>query len=193
MCNFFSAVVKHNGYGDIEVLHMLEKPDGQSHSTIMETFGIHPDSDCVAKVEYNPEKGTFVLDEFREPIWWDEDIQAKTIDKMQQILSDWLRPCWEWCHEGQCLRNNRGEFHCDNGPAATWKDGSQFWYQNDRLHRENGPAVIWADGGQEWWTNGKRHREDGPAWIFPDGSQEYWINEEKQSEETGQNLQGLRS
>ena len=56
-----------------------------------------------------------------------------------------------------CL-NEKGEYHCDIGPAIELSDRSRFWYINGLVHREDGPAVIVElDGNciQEWWIEGK--------------------------------------
>lgn len=37
--------------------------------------------------------------------------------------------------------NELNEFHCDEGPALVWEDGTQAWYQNGVIHKEDGPAV----------------------------------------------------
>jgi len=52
-------------------------------------------------------------------------------------------------------RNERGEFHRTDGPAVIWKDGTEFWYQNDLQHRTDGPAVIWGTGKEYWFINDK--------------------------------------
>ena len=57
-------------------------------------------------------------------------------------------------------------------------DGTQSWYQDDKLHRLDGPAVMRADGSQVWYQDDKLHRLDGPAVIHADGDQ-YWYQERK--------------
>ena len=39
--------------------------------------------------------------------------------------------------------NNRGELHCEDGPAVIHPDGYQAWYQNGLRHRAEGPAVVY--------------------------------------------------
>ena len=73
------------------------------------------------------------------------------------------------------LKRIAAEYNCDMNPIIR-PDGTQEWYQKDKLHREDGPAVIHADGTQEWWQNNKRHRVDGPAIIRPDGAQAWFQN-----------------
>ena len=56
------------------------------------------------------------------------------------------------------------------------KGGGEFWtlpakYGSGILHRELGPAVTWADGSEFWYNNGKYHSEFGPAII-----NHYWSN-----------------
>ena len=48
-------------------------------------------------------------------------------------------------------------------------------YRNDNgnLHREDGPAAVWRDGSAQWWIDGKRHRLDGPAVVQVNGIN-YW-------------------
>ena len=50
------------------------------------------------------------------------------------------------------------------------------WFLNGQVHREDGPAVTYRDGTQVWYLNGKRHREDGPAIIWADGTKQWWLN-----------------
>jgi len=69
-------------------------------------------------------------------------------------------------------RNEKGEFHREDGPAFISVHGDKIWWINDKLHREDGPAIIRSDGTQEWYLNGKRHRENGSAIIF--GNDQAW-------------------
>jgi hypothetical protein len=79
------------------------------------------------------------------------------------------------------VRNGNGELHRDDGPAAIYPDGRQYWYRNGDLHREDGPAVIYSNGTHKWHRNGKLHREDGPAIIYPDGTQSWHLDGKLQS------------
>jgi hypothetical protein len=45
-----------------------------------------------------------------------------------------------------------------------------------RLHREDGPAADYANGDQFWFLNGNLHREDGPAIEYTNGDKEWWLN-----------------
>jgi hypothetical protein len=65
--------------------------------------------------------------------------------------------------DGTFWRNEKGEYHREDGPAVELANGNKFWYLNGQYHREDGPAVELANGYKEWWLNGQYHREDGPA------------------------------
>ena len=54
-------------------------------------------------------------------------------------------------------------------------DETYRWMIDGLLHRVSGPAVTWHDGIQEYWEKGRRHRLDGPAYVYPTGQKEYWI------------------
>lgn len=73
-------------------------------------------------------------------------------------------------------RNEHNMFHCEDGPAIQYFDGSLEWWVNGVPHREDGPAVADANGNMEWWVNGTLHREDGPAIIYSTGEQEWWVH-----------------
>ncbi len=98
-------------------------------------------------------------------------------------------------------RDENGKLHREDGPAAIYPNGKQFWYINGKLHREDGPAIIgkggkilewyihgkfhrldgpaaiYSDGTQEWYIHGKLHRDDGPAVIYPNGFEEWYLND----------------
>ena len=68
-------------------------------------------------------------------------------------------------------------YHREDGPALTYADGAEFWYQDNVLHRVGGPAAIYADGVQVWLCNGEKHNPDGYAYINPNsGENQYWIH-----------------
>jgi hypothetical protein len=72
-------------------------------------------------------------------------------------------------------KNEKGEYHCIDGPAYINTDGIyKEWRINGKLHREDGPAIIDSDC-KEWYINGKKHREDGPAYISSN-CKEWYIN-----------------
>ena len=79
--------------------------------------------------------------------------------------------------------NDKGQLHCDDGPALEWPDEARFWYRNGKLHRENGPAIEWATGAKEWYRDGKHHRDDGPAIELPGGKQSWSLYGEQLSEQ----------
>ena len=82
-------------------------------------------------------------------------------------------------------RNEDGKRHRLDGPAVESSDGSNFWYQNDRLHRLDGPAIEYGDGHKYWYQNGKLHRLDGPAIEYADGDKEWYIEGVKYCHEIG--------
>ena len=77
--------------------------------------------------------------------------------------------------KGQTIYRMGGMLHRLDGPAFIAKDGTEYWYKNDKLHRIGGPAIIRNDK-VEYWINYKRHRLDGPAVEYNNGFKEYWIN-----------------
>jgi hypothetical protein len=106
-------------------------------------------------------------------------------------------------HNHTKVKYNRGQIHCDYGPAINgryfkewWVHGKLHcldgpardacipydtivwdleWWVDGKKHREDGPAIENCQGGKEWWVDGKKHREDGPAVEHTDGSNEWWI------------------
>lgn len=140
-----------------------------SHTAILLKHNLI-DSDHVAKVEYFPVEGRFVLDEEREPIWWDEDIEISAIEKIKDILNAWLTPGWEFTAWGQWESGGNG--------MGLSGEGNRYWFKDECVHREDGPAVIRLDGSEEWWVNGKRHREGGPAVIMASGYREWRLHGE---------------
>ena len=57
-------------------------------------------------------------------------------------------------------RNEKDEFHREDGPAIITSRGDCYWYINDKFHREGGPAVEWVNGYKQWWVNGKFVRRE---------------------------------
>jgi hypothetical protein len=80
-------------------------------------------------------------------------------------------------------RNDKGEYHREDGPAVEWNNSTKEWYINGKLHREDGPAIEYSNGTKFWYLNGKRHRTDGPAVIWEDGDKWWYINGTTYSEE----------
>ena len=81
--------------------------------------------------------------------------------------------------------------HRDNGPAVEYEDGSEAWYQNNKLHRVGGPAItldyeggnpfvtvdVTFEGGDKgWYQNDKLHRLDGPAIERHNGKKLWYVN-----------------
>jgi hypothetical protein len=52
-------------------------------------------------------------------------------------------------------RNEKGELHRTDGPAAVRADGYRAWYLNGKRHRTDGPAIEWPSGSREWWVDGE--------------------------------------
>ena len=77
---------------------------------------------------------------------------------------------------GLFWRNEKDEFHREDGPAIITSRGDCYWFKNGKLHREGGPAIERANGDKEWWVDGKRHRSDGPAIECTNGYKEWWVN-----------------
>jgi hypothetical protein len=62
-------------------------------------------------------------------------------------------------------KNEIGEYHRLDGPAIIRKNGSQYWYINDKSHRLDGPAYIGADGTQEWWIHDVNITNEVNKWM----------------------------
>lgn len=60
-------------------------------------------------------------------------------------------------HDGYCIsyRDSRGRLHREDGPAAIYPNGIEFWYYNGVQHRDGGPSTIFSNGTQSWHINGK--------------------------------------
>lgn len=56
-----------------------------------------------------------------------------------------------------------------NGILTQWRN------ELGQLHREDGPAAEKSTGMKAWWLNGKCHREDGPAWILSNGETKWLL------------------
>ena len=68
--------------------------------------------------------------------------------------------------------NERGQIHCNNGPAITFQNGELIWMCEGLLHRDGGPAIVRPGGFKAWFQHDKMHRDDGPAAI--DGEHKEW-------------------
>ncbi|KKM97673.1 hypothetical protein LCGC14_1165670 [marine sediment metagenome] len=61
-------------------------------------------------------------------------------------------------------------YHRLDGPAIEYKDGTKYWYVDDKLHRLDGPALEFADGYESWYINGNQ---------LPIREVEAWLEENK--------------
>ncbi len=50
----------------------------------------------------------------------------------------------------------RDYYHRLDGPAVEYRDGTKYWYVDDKLHRLDGPALEFADGSESWYINGNQ-------------------------------------
>ena len=55
----------------------------------------------------------------------------------------------------QIWKNERGQFHRENGPAIELKNGYRSWLIHGRWHRIDGPAREFANGEKQWYYHGK--------------------------------------
>ena len=74
-------------------------------------------------------------------------------------------------------KNNKGQYHREDGPAIKFVNGAKFWYRNGLRHRTDGPAVENANEDKFWYLNGKYHRVDGPAIEYADDSKSWYLND----------------
>jgi hypothetical protein len=70
--------------------------------------------------------------------------------------------------------NEQGQYHCEDGPALIYPNGTKVWFKHGKRHREDGPAIEYHDGDKSWYQEGKFHREDGPAIEWKDKKPEWW-------------------
>ena len=49
--------------------------------------------------------------------------------------------------------------HREDGPAITFEDGTQIWYEHGKFHRLDGPAIIYSTGEKKWFVNGQQYFE----------------------------------
>ena len=61
-----------------------------------------------------------------------------------------------WDNGDTFWKNDKGEWHRENGPAIELSNGTKSWYLNGKLHRIGGPAIEWSSGSKEWFLNGER-------------------------------------
>jgi len=67
--------------------------------------------------------------------------------------------------------NDKGEFHCLDGPAIERSNGSKFWYINDKEHRNIDPSDEYSYGEKLWYFKDKRHRVGGSCYSH----KEWWF------------------
>jgi len=90
------------------------------------------------------------------------------------------------CAGSKIWSNKEGQYHREDGPAIEWKNGSTFWYINDKVHREDGPAVEYkSDGRKHWYLNGIKYAEedwkkelDKPKCEIAANGNKFWRNKE---------------
>ena len=51
-------------------------------------------------------------------------------------------------------KNDKGQWHREDGPAIERADGIKLWYINGQCHRLEGPAIEVASGSKSWYING---------------------------------------
>ena len=101
-------------------------------------------------------------------------------------------------------RNEMGQLHREDGPAAIGKNGhgtyylngtaltpedyckvprideqgNKRWFNKDgKLHRDNDlPAAEMTNGYKAWYIDGERHRNNGPAVVYQNGSVKWYMN-----------------
>jgi hypothetical protein len=66
--------------------------------------------------------------------------------------------------------NAERQLHRLDGPAAEYRYGTKYWFQDGKLHRLDGPAVILYNDNKEWFKYGVQYasKED----FFEDLSEE---------------------
>lgn len=52
---------------------------------------------------------------------------------------------------------SRETFHCEDGPAVLYRDGSREWLVYGKTHRIDGPAIMRKDQELSWCIDGKRY------------------------------------
>ena len=73
--------------------------------------------------------------------------------------------------ESKIWRNEKGEYHRENGSACESSNGRRYWYKNNKYHREDGPAIVWENGYHEYYLIGKEYTKE-----------EYWKEIRKKRE-----------
>lgn len=52
-------------------------------------------------------------------------------------------------------KNEKGELHCEDGPAIKGLNGYKAYYIEGLRHRIDGPSREWPYGDKDWWIRGK--------------------------------------
>ena len=55
----------------------------------------------------------------------------------------------------KCWKNEKGQYHREDGPAIEYSTGTKIWHINGKRHREDGPAIEHTTGHKEWYYHGK--------------------------------------
>lgn len=56
-------------------------------------------------------------------------------------------------------KNEKGQFHREDGPAYESLSGDKAWLIKGEYHREDGPAYESIDGHKAWYIKGKKLTE----------------------------------
>lgn len=92
------------------------------------------------------------------------------------------KPTVKVCKNKTVYKNEKGQFHREDGPAVEYAGGDKQWWVDGQLNRTDGPAVENSNGCKEWWVKGRLHRTDGPAIEFANGRKSWYIEGEPLSE-----------
>lgn len=57
-------------------------------------------------------------------------------------------------------RDIQGRYHCEDGPAIIYDNGTKKWLRHGKLHREDGPAIEWGTGSSAYFLNGEEYSKD---------------------------------
>ena len=66
-----------------------------------------------------------------------------------------------------------------------YNNGDIYYIKKDTqlIHNPYGPAIIYKDGTKFYYIENKSHRLDGPARIYANGKEVYYINDKQLSKE----------
>ena len=143
-------------------------------------------------------------EEFEESKDW-EKFEEETENEIEELEKNLKRNLYKTDDLGtKKWRNEIGQLHREDGPAAIFTDGSKAYYlkgkpiqenefykipridedgnkrwfnKDGKLHRDNDlPAVKMTNKYKAWYINGERHRRNGPAIIYPNGTYKWYVN-----------------